>query len=153
VATLELLGDRRLDDAALGRGIAAAQWPARLQRLRRGPLANALPAGWELWLDGGHNESGAATIAAWARANRAAWPVDVAVALRTTKRAAPFFAALAPAVRRIACIGNPADAVAAAPDTLAAAAREAGAREILTAPDAASGIAALAARAARPRAC
>ena len=39
------------------------QWPARLQRLTRGPLARSLPPGWELWLDGGHNESAGAALA------------------------------------------------------------------------------------------
>ena len=41
-----------------------------MQRLRRGPLVDALPAGWELWLDGCHNADGgrvaAAVAAAWA---------------------------------------------------------------------------------------
>ena len=32
------------------------KWPARMQRLRTGPLAD-LAAGAELWLDGGHNAS------------------------------------------------------------------------------------------------
>jgi dihydrofolate synthase/folylpolyglutamate synthase len=41
-------------DAALARGLAHAEWPARLQRLT-GHLAKTLPANWELWLDGGHN--------------------------------------------------------------------------------------------------
>ena len=31
-------------------------WPARMQRLRRGPLIDAAPQA-ELWLDGGHNQS------------------------------------------------------------------------------------------------
>lgn len=35
-------------------GIARTDWPARLQRLH-GALAERLPAGWELYLDGGHN--------------------------------------------------------------------------------------------------
>ena len=36
-------------------GLRRIDWPARLQRLTRGPLAETLPPGWELWLDGGHN--------------------------------------------------------------------------------------------------
>ncbi|MGB2200441.1 MAG: bifunctional folylpolyglutamate synthase/dihydrofolate synthase [Pseudooceanicola atlanticus] len=47
----------------LGQGEAAAEaamtrvtWPARMQRLRRGPLIDAAPQA-ELWLDGGHNQS------------------------------------------------------------------------------------------------
>ena len=42
------------NDAACEAAITTAQWPARLQRLRQGPLVQA--AGQtELWLDGGHN--------------------------------------------------------------------------------------------------
>ena len=44
-------------EAAIRRGLASVEWPARLQRLTRGPLTDALPSGWELWLDGGHNDS------------------------------------------------------------------------------------------------
>ncbi|MFP4519218.1 MAG: bifunctional folylpolyglutamate synthase/dihydrofolate synthase [Oceanicaulis sp.] len=45
-------------------GLARARWPARLQRLTAGPLAEiALARGGELWLDGGHNPSAAETLA------------------------------------------------------------------------------------------
>lgn len=40
-----------VSEEALGRGIIAAHWPARLQRLADGPLIGAR----EVWLDGGHN--------------------------------------------------------------------------------------------------
>src|SRR5205814_621327 len=48
---------------AMARGIGAAEWPARLQRLT-GTLASMLPAGWELWLDGGHNPGAGVALAA-----------------------------------------------------------------------------------------
>ena len=47
---------------ALERGIAAATWPARLQRLDQGELADLIGTG-ELWLDGGHNPHAAAALA------------------------------------------------------------------------------------------
>ncbi len=40
------------------RGLASAEWPARLQRLRSGPLVDRAPANSEVWLDGAHNEAG-----------------------------------------------------------------------------------------------
>jgi len=46
----------------LARGVAAAEWPARLQRLH-GALADLLPDGSELWLDGAHNPGGAEILA------------------------------------------------------------------------------------------
>ena len=39
-------------------------WPARMQRLRPGPLVDLLPPGSALWLDGGHNPAAAAAVAA-----------------------------------------------------------------------------------------
>jgi dihydrofolate synthase/folylpolyglutamate synthase len=48
--------DRGLADEDLGRGVAATVWPARMQRLTAGPLAELARArGADLWLDGGHN--------------------------------------------------------------------------------------------------
>jgi dihydrofolate synthase / folylpolyglutamate synthase len=46
------------------RGLAEAEWPARLQRLRSGPLLDLSPPRAELWLDGGHNEGGGKVLAA-----------------------------------------------------------------------------------------
>jgi dihydrofolate synthase/folylpolyglutamate synthase len=42
-------------DAAIEKGLRTVDWPARLQRLSRGPLIFAAPKGAEVWLDGGHN--------------------------------------------------------------------------------------------------
>ena len=49
--------------AALNRMPVEARWPARMQQLHDGSLAALLPAGSELWVDGGHNPSAAAMIA------------------------------------------------------------------------------------------
>ena len=43
---------------AFERSVARVDWPARLQKLSNGKLATRIPAGAELWLDGGHNEAG-----------------------------------------------------------------------------------------------
>ena len=49
--------------AALRAAMGWAHWPARLQRLEAGPLLDRLPAGSQLWLDGGHNPAAARAIA------------------------------------------------------------------------------------------
>ena len=49
------LGDLAPRPDAVAAGLLGARWPARLQRLERGPLVDLLPAGSALWLDGGHN--------------------------------------------------------------------------------------------------
>jgi dihydrofolate synthase/folylpolyglutamate synthase len=63
IAVLRCLPRFSLDEATVARGLQAASWPARLQHLSSGRLARALPAGWELWLDGGHNPGAAAVLA------------------------------------------------------------------------------------------
>ncbi len=44
-------------------GVLRAEWPARLQALRRGRLYALAPTGGELWLDGGHNAEGGRVLA------------------------------------------------------------------------------------------
>ena len=48
---------------ALERGLLEADWPARLQRLRGGPLVALALARAEIWLDGAHNEAGGRVLA------------------------------------------------------------------------------------------
>jgi dihydrofolate synthase / folylpolyglutamate synthase len=51
------------DNAACEAAVTRAYWPARMQRLRQGPLVDMAP-GIELWLDGGHNPAGGQAVAA-----------------------------------------------------------------------------------------
>ena len=50
-------------DAAIEKGLSTVDWPARLQRLTRGPHVETAPKGAEIWLDGGHNPHGAEAVA------------------------------------------------------------------------------------------
>jgi dihydrofolate synthase/folylpolyglutamate synthase len=50
-------------ESGLRAAMGWAEWPARLQRLGTGPLHQLLPAGSELWLDGGHNPAAARAVA------------------------------------------------------------------------------------------
>jgi dihydrofolate synthase/folylpolyglutamate synthase len=50
-------------ESAFEKGLRGVEWPARMQRLSRGPLIDLAPEGAEVWLDGGHNPHGAAAIA------------------------------------------------------------------------------------------
>jgi dihydrofolate synthase/folylpolyglutamate synthase len=83
-----------MSDAAVAAGIGAAEWPARMQLLH-GRLAQSLPAGWELWLDGGHNPGGGEVIAA----HLAGWadrPVHVIVGMKKAKDSAEFLRPILP---------------------------------------------------------
>ncbi|MBK7163281.1 MAG: bifunctional folylpolyglutamate synthase/dihydrofolate synthase [Sphingomonadales bacterium] len=53
-----------ISESALVAAMEWTRWPARMQRLAQGPLADLLPKGTEIWLDGGHNADGGRAIAA-----------------------------------------------------------------------------------------
>ncbi|WP_415919144.1 bifunctional folylpolyglutamate synthase/dihydrofolate synthase [Tateyamaria sp. SN6-1] len=61
IAALRHLG---CDEAACLAAVTQAHWPARMQRLKQGPLVDmAAASGAELWLDGGHNPAAGAALA------------------------------------------------------------------------------------------
>ncbi|QYK43381.1 MAG: bifunctional folylpolyglutamate synthase/dihydrofolate synthase [Paracoccaceae bacterium] len=62
-AALMALRHLGLPESACEAAVTRAEWPARMQRLRRGPLV-AMAPGVELWLDGGHNPAGGEALAA-----------------------------------------------------------------------------------------
>lgn len=98
VTAMASLNHPRIDDDALARGVATADWPARFQRLREGRLARmAAERGADLWLDGGHNpHAGQALAQAIARLTaRDPRPVTLVVAMFARKDAVGFFAPFA----------------------------------------------------------
>ena len=60
LAALRYLG---ADEAACEAAMTQATWPARMQRLKMGPLVESAPSA-ELWLDGGHNAAAGEALAA-----------------------------------------------------------------------------------------
>ncbi len=72
-----------------GTAIASARWPARFQRLARGPLTHGI----ETWLDGAHNPDAAAALAALL-ADRG--PMHIILGILANKDAAAIVEALAP---------------------------------------------------------
>lgn len=55
----------KIGEKEIVHGITHAKWPARLERITNGKLADLLPSkDWEIWLDGAHNVSGAAMMGA-----------------------------------------------------------------------------------------
>ena len=108
-----------LRDDALARGVASAVWPARMQRLT-GKLAAGLPAGWEVWLDGGHNPGGGAAVAAQLR-HWADRPVHVVVGMKQAKDTAEFLAPILPLASSLWAVAEPGQHLALPVDAIVAA--------------------------------
>lgn len=133
VAVLRALG---FGEAACRAALTEAVWPARMQRLTRGPLAERMPEGATLWLDGGHNAAAGEALGAavGALAARAPAPLFLIAGMLDTKAAEDFLRPLAPQAAHAFTVTIP-DAAAAIPaEALAERARSAG----LTAKPAAS---------------
>lgn len=105
VAALEAF-DPTLPAAAVAAGIAGVEWPARLQRLTEGPLARSLPAGSELWLDGGHNVACAEAVAAELR-RWPAMPLHLVFAMLNNRDPRAFLEVLAPLAAGLAAVAIP----------------------------------------------
>ena len=60
-----------VDARAMATGLQTVRWPARLQKLAKGPMVAALAARLpqaDIYLDGGHNEAAAGILADWLNA-------------------------------------------------------------------------------------
>jgi dihydrofolate synthase/folylpolyglutamate synthase len=134
IATLRAQNAFRIEPAAFEAGIVNAEWPARMQRLASGGLAEQGPQGCEVWLDGGHNAEGGRVAAAALGdlEERVSRPLVVIVGMMANKDASAFLANFAGLTRHIIAVRIPDRDNAMPPNRLADAARALGMRvEIL----------------------
>ncbi len=120
LAALRALGTGA-PEAAVGR----AEWPARMQRLRHGPLVEAAGPGIELWLDGGHNPAGGEAVAATLSTlpKRA---THLICGMLNTKDVTGYMRPLAPHVASLAAVSILGEAATLSADETRDAARKAG---------------------------
>ena len=126
---------------AVRAGMRKIEWPARAQRLARGPLVDMLPFGWELWLDGGHNAGAGMVIAALAAENWNDAPLHLVCGMLSTKAAEDYLRPLSRMTASFTAIPIPGTDLAFTPSDLAAAASAAGMTEVGMADDAAQALA------------
>lgn len=93
------------DEAACEAAVTRAYWPARMQRLRHGPLFDLAPR-IELWLDGGHNPAGGEAVAA-TLARMPARPTHLICGMLNTKDVGGYMTPLAPHVTRLHAVSIP----------------------------------------------
>jgi dihydrofolate synthase / folylpolyglutamate synthase len=121
IACLEQLPDFSVNREAIASGLRHIDWPARLQLLRWGPLIDAVPASWEVWLDGGHNPLAGEVLGEVA----AGWhdrPLYLIVGMMNTKDAAGFIAPLAKHARALWAVTIPGEKNALPAEAIVAAA-------------------------------
>lgn len=107
-AALAALRHLGVDAAACEAAVTQAEWPARMQRLRSGPLVD-LAKGAELWLDGGHNPAAGHAIAATLAAmpNR---PTHLICGMLNTKDIKGYLAPLAAQAKSLTALSIPGEA-------------------------------------------
>lgn len=102
IAALRLLGK---PEAACEAAVTKAFWPARMQRLRHGPLVDLAPQ-VELWLDGGHNPAGGEAVAA-TLARMPQRETHLICGMLNTKDVTGYMRPLAPQVTRLHAVSIP----------------------------------------------
>ena len=107
-AALMALRHLGCDEAACEAAVTRAEWPARMQRLRRGPLVDLAPQ-VELWLDGGHNPAGGEAVAA-TLARMAPRPTHLVCGMLNTKDVGGYMRPLGPRVTRLHAVSIPGEA-------------------------------------------
>ncbi len=108
IAALSVL-PKPLSQQSIAQGITSVSWPARLQHITAGNLKKYLPVGWELWLDGGHNDSAGEALAAQIDTWHAddARPLYVICGMLTSKKPLEFLHPFAKFVTGITTIDVP----------------------------------------------
>ncbi|MDU8910721.1 folylpolyglutamate synthase/dihydrofolate synthase family protein [Aestuariicoccus sp. MJ-SS9] len=123
--------------------VTKAHWPARMQRLRTGPLAE-IAKGAELWLDGGHNPAAGQALAAYL-AQLPARPTHLICGMLNTKDVRGYLTPLAAVADGLTAVSIPGEAATLPADQTAAIASAAG-LDATTAPDVAAALSAILAR-------
>jgi dihydrofolate synthase/folylpolyglutamate synthase len=106
IACLEKLAGFEVGAEAIAQGLSSVDWPARIQHLAEGRLMALLPAGAELWLDGGHNRAAGESLAAVAEGWRDK-PLHLVFGMLKSKSPSDFLSPLAIHVSSLRAIAIP----------------------------------------------
>lgn len=117
-----------LQKAVLQKAMQNVSWPGRLQQLTKGKWAELLTDGWELWIDGAHNDSGAAALAAYVQTWGNDKPVHIITCLKSTKDVQDFYKHMIPGTHSFQTIDVPAETPMIKKDALAKLLSEMGAK-------------------------
>ncbi|MDX1743942.1 MAG: bifunctional folylpolyglutamate synthase/dihydrofolate synthase, partial [Ruegeria sp.] len=122
-AALAVLRHLNLGDDAYEAAVSKAEWPARMQRLKTGPLVEAAPQA-ELWLDGGHNAAAGVALAD-VLAKLPERPTHMICGMLNTKDVTGYLAPLAKQALSLTAVSIPGEAATLSAEETAAAAAKA----------------------------
>ncbi|WP_209507119.1 MULTISPECIES: folylpolyglutamate synthase/dihydrofolate synthase family protein [unclassified Ruegeria] len=123
-AALSVLRRLSMGDTAYEAAVSNADWPARMQRLKTGPLTEQAPQ-VELWLDGGHNAA-AGTALADVLAKMPQRPTHIICGMLNTKDVTGYLAPLSRQVASLTAVSIPGEAATLSAEETAAAATKVG---------------------------
>ncbi|WGW04190.1 bifunctional folylpolyglutamate synthase/dihydrofolate synthase [Tropicibacter oceani] len=123
-AALAVLRHLNAGEAAYEGAVTRAYWPARMQRLKTGPLFDIAPR-TEVWLDGGHNPAAGEALAAHL-ARLPKRPTHLICGMLNTKDARGFLRPLATQTQSLTAVSIPGEANTLPAEQTALLARESG---------------------------
>jgi dihydrofolate synthase / folylpolyglutamate synthase len=128
-----------IPNTAFATAMPRIEWPARLQKLSHGSLVEMLPKGWELWLDGGHNDSAgqvlADAVASWHQQDSPSRPFFMIFGMLNTKQPQEFLAPLAQHINGLQAVTIPATDNSHSANVMAEAAKNVGITNVAAALD------------------
>lgn len=131
-AAVMVLRHLGFDAQACEGAVTQAQWPARMQRLRSGPLVEQAGSA-DLWLDGGHNPAAGDALAA-VLAGLPQRPTHLICGMLNTKDVTGYLKPLAAHVDSLTAVSIPGEAATLSAQETAQAAKDSG-MKAQTAPD------------------
>ena len=123
-AALAALRHLGMGHAAAEAALTRAHWPARMQRLTHGPLADIAPDA-EIWLDGGHNAAAGQALGRHL-ATLPRRPTHLICGMLNTKDIAGYLTPLAAEAESLTAVSIPGEANTLPAETTASAARTVG---------------------------
>jgi dihydrofolate synthase/folylpolyglutamate synthase len=96
LAALKVSGLLPEDSSVISSALQKIRWPARLQLINGGPIDDLIPSGWEVYVDGGHNDTAGMILAnqinSWKEYDGR--PVYAVIGMLKKKNPAPFLNSL-----------------------------------------------------------
>ncbi len=123
-AALAALRHLQMGEAACEGAMTGANWPARMQRLKTGPLIEAA-GGADLWLDGGHNAAAGQALARHL-ATLPQRPTHLVCGMLNTKDVTGYLSPLAKQAQSLSAVSIPGEASTLPAADTARAARDCG---------------------------